>query len=90
MTESSLKITQAETAVIVVEQANTAKTAHTEYSRQQARKRLDYFEQKYHVTSEEFIKAWVAEDLEGKDMEYVEWAGEYHYFFNVEKDLKIM
>ena len=36
------------------------------------------FEKKYKVTSKEFIKEWSAEDLDGKDLEYVEWAGEYN------------
>ena len=32
---------------------------------------------KYGVTSEHFITEMTAEDLEGKDDEYVRWAGEY-------------
>jgi hypothetical protein len=42
-----------------------------------ARKRLLPFEQKYGVTSEDFISKMAAEDLEGGDDEYVHWAGEY-------------
>ncbi len=30
------------------------------------------------ITSKEFITGWSAEDLEGKDLEYIEWAGEYN------------
>jgi DNA relaxase NicK len=81
MAELILKTTQPEKAAAVIKQAIAAKIARIEYSRQQAQKRLDYFEQKYHVTSEQFINEWAAEDLEGKDMEYVEWAGEYHFFW---------
>ena len=47
------------------------------YSLKLSQKRLSKFEGKYGVNSEEFINEWAAEDLEGKDMEYVEWAGEY-------------
>jgi len=42
-----------------------------------ARKRLMPFEDKYGVTSERFISDMAAEDLEGGDNEYVQWAGEY-------------
>jgi len=48
------------------------------YSMKLAERRLSRFEKKYHVTSKEFIEKWSAEDLEGKDLEYVEWAGEYN------------
>ncbi len=43
-----------------------------------ARRRLAPFEDKYGVTSEHFISEMAAEDLEGGDIEYVRWAGEYH------------
>jgi len=42
-----------------------------------AHKRLEPFETKYQVTSEEFLARFAAEDLEGGDAEYVCWAGEY-------------
>jgi hypothetical protein len=48
------------------------------YSMKLAERRLSRFEKKYRVTSKEFIEEWSAEDLEGKDLEYVEWAGEYN------------
>ncbi|MBO1347050.1 MAG: hypothetical protein EBE86_006490 [Hormoscilla sp. GUM202] len=33
---------------------------------------------------------WAAEDLEGKDMEYVEWAGEYKLYLLAQEDLQIL
>lgn len=42
-----------------------------------ARQRLSPFEKKYGVTSAYFIDEMVAEDLDGGDDEYVQWAGEY-------------
>jgi len=53
-------------------------TLRLKYSVKLARRRLSKFEKKYKVTSKEFIKEWSAEDLDGKDLEYVEWAGEYN------------
>ena len=39
-------------------------------------KLLQEFETKYQVSSDFFLSNWTAEDLEGKDDEYVNWAGE--------------
>ena len=52
-----------------------------------ARQRLERFEQKYGVTSEYFIEHMSAEDLEGGDDEYVEWAGEYELYKRLEEKL---
>ena len=43
---------------------------------QLAEERLRRYEKKYNVPSEKFMREWSSEDLEGKDLEYVEWAGE--------------
>jgi len=42
-----------------------------------ADKRLAPFEKKYGVTSDKFIVTMAAEDLDGGDDEYIDWAGEY-------------
>jgi hypothetical protein len=39
-------------------------------------KLLQEFETKYQVSSDFFLSNWTAEDLEGRDDEYVNWAGE--------------
>ena len=39
-------------------------------------KLLQKFETKYQVSSDFFLSNWTAEDLEGRDDEYVNWAGE--------------
>ncbi len=52
-------------------------TLRLSHSLDLARKRLMRFESKYKISSEKFMTEWTAEDLPGKDMEYVEWAGEF-------------
>lgn len=79
-----------ERATAMIKDAIAEKIALLEFSKERYRKRLEKFEQKYNVTSEKFIKEWAAEDLEGKDMEYVEWAGEYHFMLDLEEDLNIL
>ena len=58
-----------------------------ELALQMARKRLAPFEEKYGVT-EYFITAMTAEDLEGKDEEYVHWAGEYKLMQRLQDKLR--
>lgn len=53
-----------------------------------ARERLLPFERKYGVTSEHFIEHMAAEDLQGGDDEYVQWAGEYHLMRRLEEKLE--
>lgn len=90
MAEVILRTTKPEKAVTMIEDAIAAKIAQMELSKQRYRKKLEKFEQKYNLTSEEFINNWTAEDLEGKDLEYIEWAGEYKLFLLVEENLNIL
>ena len=52
--------------------------------------RLKHFESKYGITSEQFKQTWSAEDLEGGDIEYVEWSGEYQLALLVWEKLQIL
>jgi len=42
------------------------------------------------VSSETFMNEWAAEDLEGEDMEYVEWVGEYQFYARLNERLSIL
>jgi hypothetical protein len=53
-----------------------------------AQKCLLPFERKYSVTSEQFMATMTAEDLDGGDDEYVQWAGEYILMQRLEKKLQ--
>jgi hypothetical protein len=50
-------------------------------------RRLLQFEQKYGVTTPDFLANMTAEDLEGGDMEYVEWAGEAQIMSGLQAEL---
>ncbi len=52
-----------------------------------AGKRLLPFEEKYAVSSEHFMAEMTAEDLQGGDDEYVQWAGEYRLRQRLEEKL---
>ena len=50
-----------------------------------AHQRLLPFERKYGISSEHFMADMAAEDLQGSDEEYVQWAGEYRLMQRLER-----
>ena len=75
MTEIILRSNKADKASEILKEALKTE-ARISYSLKIAQNRLQKFENKYGVSSEVFNNEWAAEDLDGKDLEYVEWAGE--------------
>lgn len=66
------------TAILpLIQSAVNAEIARLELALGLAEERLQPFEQKYHISSTEFMNSWTAEDLEDGDEEYIAWAGEY-------------
>ena len=63
-------------AKTVLSEAVQAEKNRIGYALQLGGKKIKSFEEKYKVSSEEFLRDWTAEKLEGKDLEYIEWAGE--------------
>lgn len=51
------------------------------------RRRLAEQEERYGVSSEQFLQKMAAEDLEGGDLEYVAWAGEARLLSGLEREL---
>lgn len=50
--------------------------------------RLQEFEQRYNVTTEYFLQSMAAEDLQGGDIEYIEWAGEAKLLAGLEAEFQ--
>lgn len=61
----------------LVKSAIDGEIIRLEMALEAAQRRLLVFEEKYGTTSEKFMMTLAAEDLEGQDDEYVQWAGEY-------------
>lgn len=53
-------------------------------------KKIRHFERKYNISSKEFLTDWTAENLEGEDLEYVEWAGEAKLHSRLSERLAIL
>jgi len=68
--------TEDTSAKSVLSEAVQAEKNRIGYALQLGMKKTGFFEKKYKVSSEVFLRDWTAEDLEGKDLEFVEWAGE--------------
>lgn len=51
------------------------------------RRRLAVFEERYSVSTTRFLEDMTAEDLQGGDLEYVEWAGEAGLLRGLEVEL---
>jgi len=85
-----LRTNTPEKASDILKEALTTEASRLKYSLNLARKRLKRFENKYNISSEEFINKWASEDLKGKDLEYVEWAGEYHLFSRLNERLAVL
>jgi hypothetical protein len=71
----------------LVKSAIDAEIARLELALALDRQRLAPFEEKYGVTSEQFIDTMAAEDLEGRDDEYVQWAGEFRLWQRLQQKL---
>ena len=74
----------------ILQEVLEKETLRLKYGLNLAGRRLKRFEKKYNVSSETFMNEWAAEDLEGKDMEYVEWAGEYQFYAKLNQRLRIL
>jgi len=55
---------------------------------ERTQRRLNEFEQRYHTTTRHFPDQMAAEDLQGGDVEYVEWAGEAKLLAGLETELQ--
>jgi hypothetical protein len=80
--------TQNKPVLHLVEEAVRGEVARLELALELAHKRLEPFEGKYHVTSDRFVASMTAEDLQGGNDEYVQWAGEYKLMQRLEEKLR--
>lgn len=68
-------------------QALESYKARLRASIERTRGRLADFEQRYGVETSHFLQEMTAEDLEGGDLEYVEWAGESKLLEGLQSEL---
>ncbi|MBN1932939.1 MAG: hypothetical protein JW786_15150 [Desulfobacterales bacterium] len=88
MSEIILNTNNPDMIAEIVRDALKTEALRLSYSLKIAKTRLKKFEKKYNISSEKFINEWTAEDLEGKDLEYVEWAGEHKLYLMLNERVK--
>ena len=90
MAEIVLKTNKPDKAAQVLREALETEALRLKYSLSLAKRRLKRFEAKYNISSKKFMSEWSAEDLKGRDLEYVEWAGEYQLFSRVNERVGVL
>ena len=90
MQEIKIKTNKSDQAVTILQEAIKTEELRLEHALNIAQKRLENFEKKYGVPSKVFINEWSSEDLEKRDIEYVEWAGEFKMFLRLKERLSIL
>ena len=90
LTEVILKSADAPQAIAAISDAVMREIARIEQCIVPARHRLGRFESFYNIPSSEFAERFSAEDLQGGDLEYVEWMGEYQLFQHLLKNLTLL
>ncbi|VAW31590.1 hypothetical protein MNBD_CHLOROFLEXI01-2738 [hydrothermal vent metagenome] len=76
-----------EKGVQTVLSAIEAYKARLQTSIARTQRRLKQFEEKYGVATDDFLKNMTAEEMEGGDIEYVEWAGEAKILAGLQEEL---
>lgn len=90
LTEVILRSADAPHAIAAISEAVRKEVARIEQCIVHARQRLEHFEVLYNTPSSEFAERFTAEDLQGGDLEYVEWVGEYQLFQHLLQDLALL
>ena len=90
MAEIILRTNEPDKAAGILFEVLDAESQRVQYSLRLAKKRLEGFEKKYNISSDKFAAELSAEDLKGKDMEYVEWAGEYKLSLKINERLIVL
>ncbi len=90
MAEIILKTNNPDRVTELIKRAIAAELDRLEKSLKFTKKRLDYFEDKYNQPSNQLKNRLRAEDMEGGDLEYLEWAGEYQLFLELEEQIKVL
>ena len=86
-----LQITSDQQNVLpIIQSAISEKIKRIEIGLRRTEREIQLFESKYHVQSEQFMRDYTAEDLEGGDEEYISWMGELKLRQAIQDELHIL
>ncbi|MCT7955098.1 hypothetical protein [Laspinema palackyanum] len=90
MAEIILKTDNPDRVTDLIKRAIAAEIDRIEKNLKFTKKRLQAFEDKYNQPSHQLKNRLTAEDMDGGDLEYLEWAGEYKLFLELEEQIKVL
>lgn len=90
MAEVILKTDNPARVTELIKRAIAAEIERLEKKMKFTKKRLHFFEDKYNQPSHQLKNRLRAEDMDGGDLEYLEWAGEYQLFLELEEQIKLL
>lgn len=90
MAEIILKTDNPARVTDLIKKAIAAEIDRLEKNLKFTKKRLHSFEDKYNQPSHQLKNRLRAEDMDGGDLEYLEWAGEYQLFLELEEQIKVL
>ncbi len=77
MAELTIKCDDPDSVKLLVETAVTRQLKQLNDSIQQTKERIENFEAKYQMSTEEFLRRWENDEIQHRiDMEFDEWIGE--------------
>ena len=79
-----------EPALDFIRSAIAAEVCRLELGLKATERHLRFFEERYHISSEVFLRDFAAEDLVDGDQEYVAWAGEVRLRERIATQLEAM
>lgn len=79
-----------QSALPIIQSAITAKVKRIEIGLRKTEQEIQKFEAKYHMSSEQFLTDYTAEDLEGGDEEYISWKGELQLRQAIWEELELL
>ncbi len=77
-------------AIDLVRSAIAAEVSRLELGIRKTERNIHVFEDRYHITSDVFLREYFAENLVGGDREYVIWAGELNLRDRIASQLKTL
>lgn len=83
-TDNPVRVTE------LIKRAITAEIDRLEKRLKVTKTRLHSFEDKYNQPSNQLRNKLRAEDMDGGDLEYLEWAGEYQLFLDLEEQIQVL
>ncbi len=74
----------------IIQTAITSQCKRIEIGLRKTEQIIRQFEQKYQLSSRQFLEHYTAEDLAGGDIEYISWLGELKLRQNIEEELQAL